>query len=192
MGKYIYLFIGESGCGKTTICNALAKDGFKQLWSYTTRKPRYENEPGHVFVDKFPQNTRCVAYTEFDGNEYWATAEQVDASDTYVVDPAGLQWFLSIYHGEKIPIVFYLETSRRTRRRRMKARGDKPEDIRRRLKHDKEEFAEFREAAYGCSDTLPLVIIVNNDANDDSGVQTVRDYIQFMEGGESDTDLIRF
>ena len=192
MGEYIYLFIGESGCGKTTICNQLAEDGLKQLWSYTTRKKRYDGEPGHVFVDTFPQNTRCVAYTNFDGCEYWATAEQVDESDTYVVDPAGLQWFLSNYHGDKKPIVFYLDTSRLTRRRRMKARGDKPEDIRRRLQHDKEEFAQFRYDAYHCSDALPLVIIIDNNANDGSGLQKVRDYIKFFEEGDPDTDFIRF
>lgn len=192
MGKYIYLFIGESGCGKTTICNALAQDGYKQLWSYTTRKPRYDNEPGHVFVDSFPQNTQCVAYTKFDNCEYWATAEQVEEADTYVVDPAGLQWFLSNYHGSKQPIVFFLDTSRRTRKRRMKARGDCPEDIRRRLKHDKVEFAEFRYDAYRCSDKLPLTIVIDNNASDSSGLDRVRDYIHFFEEGDPDTDIIRF
>lgn len=190
MGKYIYLFVGESGSGKTTICDALAQDGLKQIWSYTTRKPRYENEPGHIFVDHYPQNTRCVAYTKFDDCEYWATHEQVDECDTYVIDPAGLEWFLGRYNGEKQPIVFYIATSRRTRRRRMKARGDSREDIYRRLHHDSEAFADFRDAAYHCSDTLPLTIVIDNNSDDDSGLNAVRHYIEFFEEGDCDSDSL--
>ena len=190
MGKYIYLFIGESGSGKTQICNRLAEcDGMKQLWSYTTRKPRYDDEPGHIFVDAFPQDARCVAYTEFDGKQYWATQEQVDECDTYVVDPAGLEWFMRQNRG-KTPIVFYLQTSRRTRKRRMLARGDSKEDTKRRLKHDKKEFKEFRDAAYHCSDTLPTTIIIDNNDDNDSGLQQVRHYIYFFEDGDLDQDFI--
>ena len=190
MGQYIYLFIGESGSGKTTLCNQLAERGYKQLWSYTTRKPRCPNESGHVFVDEFPQNTRCVAYTKFDGNEYWATVEQVDESDTYVVDPDGLHWFMTHYRGEKRPVIFYISTSRWTRRRRMKDRGDASSDIRRRLKHDREEFRQFRKDAYGCSKDLPVTIIVDNNSDDNGGLQTVLNYIGFFEDGDIDTDPV--
>ena len=191
MGKYIYLLMGESGSGKTTICNKLAEnDNYRQLWSYTTRKMRYPNEPGHIFVDSFPQGARYVAYTEFDGNQYWATQDQVDEADTYVVDPKGLKWFLNNYHGLKTPVLFYIYASRRARKRRMKLRGDKIEDIRRRIKNDKDEFCDMFARVLECDPTLPTSFIIDNSKDDDAAYQTIHDMIGWFEEGGCDTDSV--
>ena len=43
MGNCIFLIVGCSGSGKTTITEQLEqKYGLKSIQSYTTRKPRYE------------------------------------------------------------------------------------------------------------------------------------------------------
>ena len=50
MNKPIFLFVGKSASGKTTIADMLGKDGYSQVYSYTTRPKRYENEIGHTFI----------------------------------------------------------------------------------------------------------------------------------------------
>lgn len=49
--KYIYLLAGPSGSGKSSVARKITEwYGFKEVWSYTERPPRYAGEPGHVFV----------------------------------------------------------------------------------------------------------------------------------------------
>ena len=73
MGNPLYLFVGRSASGKTTIANILEqKYGFKQVSSYTTRLPRYDGEVGHVFVteEEYKALENMVAYTFYDNNHY--------------------------------------------------------------------------------------------------------------------------
>lgn len=184
MGKYIYLLIGESGSGKTTIANRLVKEkGLKQLWSYTTRPPRCEGEPGHIFVKDFDPRVKCVAYTKFDGNHYWATQEQIEENDIYVVDPDGLLYFMLRYDGDKLPIVFFIDTTVRTRRRRMRLRGDSREMIRNRLRHDKVAFAAFRDSFRLSTERPYLACDVDNNYGDE-GYESVVEFIDWLEKEE--------
>ena len=48
----IVCLVGASGSGKTTIAKELDKLGYNIIHSYTTRKPRVENEWGHIFIDE--------------------------------------------------------------------------------------------------------------------------------------------
>ena len=49
--KPLYLWVGQSGSGKTTVVNYLEEVySYKSLQSYTTRPQRYEGETGHIFV----------------------------------------------------------------------------------------------------------------------------------------------
>lgn len=146
-GKYmenrIALLIGPSGSGKTTIAEYLHSHyGLHQIESYTTRPPRYPGEGGHIFVSEqeFDQLQDLVAYTEFDGNRYCATATQVEKSDIYVVDIAGAEYFKVAYHGSKEPIVFYLSVPEEERIRRMRDRGDSEQAIEQRICNDKKMF----------------------------------------------------
>ena len=73
MNKPLFLFVGKSASGKTTIANLLEeKYLFNQVQSYTTRKPRYEGETGHIFVteDEFNALEDIVSYTFYNGNQY--------------------------------------------------------------------------------------------------------------------------
>ncbi len=45
----IICLVGESGSGKSTIAELLEKEGYNYIKSYTTRKPRYKGERGHIF-----------------------------------------------------------------------------------------------------------------------------------------------
>lgn len=80
------------------------------------------------------------AYTEFDGYKYWATIHQVDESDLYIIDPAGIKFFMRYYRGHRIPVVIGLCVDESTCKKRMQARGDSKDAIKRRLKHDQKAF----------------------------------------------------
>ena len=141
----IILLIGKSGTGKTTVQDILLKKyGLKPVISYSTRKPRYEGEANHIFVGETEyqqmKNDMC-AFTEFDGNKYWATNKQVDECDTYVIDPAGVEYFTKHYKGNKKIITVELLAQKKTRYERMRSRGDTVWSALRRLRHDKKAFS---------------------------------------------------
>ena len=122
--KYKYLIVGASGSGKSTIAELLDKKyGLKQLISYTTRQPRYDGENTHIFVDKieFDKLKDKIAYTEFDGNEYCATKEQLDNSDIYIIDPKGVEFLKEKYNNDVLRVIF-IKACGSVRYERMKAR----------------------------------------------------------------------
>lgn len=142
--------VGPSGTGKTTIQKELeTRYGLKAVESYTSRKPRYEGEEGHIFVSReeilgFPDK---VAFTDYNGNLYCATQSQVDECDIYVIDVDGVKEFRRLYHGKKTPIVFGLTLSETTCYNRMIERGDTWEAAAERIMNDRKAFAELRDIA---------------------------------------------
>lgn len=89
----ITLIVGRSGTGKSTLEEKLCKDyNLKSIKSYSTRPKRSPNEDSHIFInpsdiDKYPNK---IATTTINGNFYFATKEQLDESQLYVIDPIGL------------------------------------------------------------------------------------------------------
>lgn len=143
MGKIIALIVGPSGSGKTTLCDLLNdKYGLKQIWSYTTRAPRSEDEIGHRFVTEaeMPDKTEMCAYTLYNGEHYWATHQQVDDADLYVIDKPGVEFFLKHYRGNKIPKIIKIDVPLIERMKRMAQRGDTELEIIRRCEFDKRSF----------------------------------------------------
>lgn len=148
MDKPLYLFVGPSGCGKTTITHLL-EERYKEksIRSYTTREPRYEGEDGHIFIsdEEFRSLTDLVAYTKYNGFKYGTTASQLDEATLYVVDIPGVGTLFENYKNTKRQIcVFYLDSSVRTRIKRMLERGDSDTAIVGRLYND-EEFDWYRQ-----------------------------------------------
>lgn len=140
--KPLILLVGPSGSGKTTIADILEKEhGMKQLRSYTTRKPRFDGEDGHIFVsdEEFDRLEDIIAYTEFDGHRYCATAEQANDADVYVIDPRGVRQMDRSRINKNI-IVVGLQTADDVRIIRMMKRGDNVNDIIKRIENDKVEF----------------------------------------------------
>lgn len=140
----IILLVGESCSGKDTIAKMLEKDGFRTLKSYTTR-PRRKNEGDtHIFIS--PQDVAKytpVAYTKIGNYEYFATKEQIEKSDVYIIDPDGVKFLESNMKNLK-PIIFYINVGEEERLRRAKERGDTAEQIIKRFAAEKEQFAEFK------------------------------------------------
>ena len=154
MGNCIFLIVGCSGSGKTTITEQLEqKYGLKSIQSYTTRKPRYDGETGHIFIsdEEFDKLTDMVAYTEFAGNRYCATAEQVENNDLYIIDPKGVDFFMKAYKGSKTPKIIFISSNLTTRYERMVGRAETKgkshqeaiESSLARIANDAEEFYDY-------------------------------------------------
>lgn len=148
--KIIVLLVGESGSGKTTVSKELGKKyGWSDISSYTTRKPRFAGEQGHIFLsdpefDLINENDMC-AFTIFDGHRYCATNAQADKANIYVIDPQGVVNFKNKYRGKRTPLVIFLHTSEEVRYDRMEKRGDSKFEIQKRLEHDRQEFSHWKD-----------------------------------------------
>ena len=143
MNNTLYLFVGQSGSGKTTITNQLEfMYNYKGVRSYTTRPQRYDGEVGHVFVsdEEFNNLTDIVAYTDYNSFRYCATAQQLDKANMYVIDVPGVEYLLEKYNNkERRIVIFYFDTNTRTRVLRMLDRGDSDANIVSRLLQDGED-----------------------------------------------------
>jgi len=147
MNDPLYLFVGRSSCGKTTVANVLEdKFGYKQVYSYCTRQPRFEGEPGHIFVseEEFNNLGELAAYTFYNGNHYGTTLEQLNKCNIYVVDIPGVESLLKKLVNDTRPIcIFYFDASVYNRILRMVERGDSDGMILARLLED-EKFDWFK------------------------------------------------
>lgn len=142
MNNTLFLFVGKSASGKTTVADFLEKKhGFKQVNSYTTRHPRYAGEIGHIFIsdEEFDTLGEMVAYTEYNGHRYGTTAEQLDQCQIYVVDVPGVKTLLEKYKTDRQIAILYFSTNVCTRINRMIDRGDSDMAIISRLLQDEKE-----------------------------------------------------
>ena len=139
MNKPLYLFVGKSASGKTTIAELLeSKYNYKTLQSYTTRPKRHENETGHTFIseEEFNNLENIIAYTEYNGYKYCATKEQIDDVSIYVIDVPGVETLLQKYKTERPIAVIYFDAGIVTRIDRMIERGSSDMEIVSRLHND--------------------------------------------------------
>ena len=142
MNKPLFLFVGKSASGKTTIANLLEeKYLFNQVQSYTTRKPRYEGETGHTFIteEEFNALEDIVSYTFYNGNKYGTTADLLDKNDIFVVDVPGVKSLLQKYNTNRAICIIYFDTNVATRIHRMINRNDNCNAIISRLLQDEDD-----------------------------------------------------
>lgn len=138
----LFLFVGKSASGKTTVADMLCNDGYSQIASYTTRKPRYEGEIGHTFVsdEEYDQLENIVASTLYNGYRYCTTLEQVQKADIYVVDIPGVETLMENYEKlNRAVYVLYFSVDVYHRIKRMLDRGDSDTQIVGRLLNDEKE-----------------------------------------------------
>ena len=141
--NYIVLIVGKSGSGKSTLCQYMRNEyGLSEVKSCTTRHQRNAYDDTHTFVSKedFNKIKNLCAVTNYNGELYGATRKQIDESDLYVIDVAGVDYLLKHYDGKRIPVVIYIDASENSRRKRMELRGDKNWKINGRLQYDKNAF----------------------------------------------------
>ena len=185
----IFLIVGCSGSGKTTITEQLEqKYGLKSIQSYTTRPPRYDGETGHTFIsnEEFDKLVDICGYTEFAGNRYCSTAEQVENNDLYVIDPNGIDYFIKSYKGKKTPKIIFIDSDLTTRYDRMVKRAEDKGDafltaVDKALNRIKNDVVEFYDYTHN---NAHVDFRVNNNKNDNLNqvVDKIYNYICDCEG----------
>lgn len=146
--KNLYLIVGPSGSGKTTLANNLKTwYHLNPVVSYTTR-PMRENEKNgvdHWFVsdEEFDNLGEMVAFTEFNGYRYGVTRDIIDKSDTYVIDPAGVDYLKAHDIGPRKVVVIGILTNLLTCINHMRGRGDNDNMIHSRIRNDEKAFEDF-------------------------------------------------
>lgn len=141
MNRPLFLFVGKSASGKTTIANMLEeKYMFNQVQSYTTRPPRYDGEAGHIFLteEEFNNLEDIVSYTLYNNNQYGTTTGLLNKNDIFVVDVPGVESLLQKYKTNRQICIIYFDTTVTTRINRMIDRGDSDVAIISRLLQDEE------------------------------------------------------
>ncbi len=137
---------GASASGKTEVAKELAKKfGIVKVITTTTRNMRVGEVNGrdYFFVskeefEKMIHEGKFVEYTLYNGNMYGSTIDQVAPNKCVVIDPAGLRAYVGL--NDPGVVTFFLDSEEETRFKRMIARGDKEEDARKRIIHDRTAF----------------------------------------------------
>ena len=182
MNKPLFLFVGRSASGKTTVANMLEANGYSQIASYTTRPPRYEGEIGHTFISEEEYNKldNIVASTTYNGYHYCTTLEQIQNADIYVIDVPGVQTLLNNYNKiNRFINVIYFDANVYNRVQRMIGRHDSDTQIVGRILQDeKDDWLE--DLINICADYHDKMIIHKVDANQDlqDVYNTVKTFIE--------------
>lgn len=174
------LIVGRSGSGKDAVAHALTRlFGLKQLCSTTTRPIRYEGEDSHIFVteEEARMMTNRVAETVINGYQYFATKEQLDECDVYVIDPFGLKT-LCERSPETDLCVVYVNVKTEIRKERAMKRAADPEEAARifeaRHVDENKMFCEFENDIYESSikewmlkyPNIEIAITLENNGSD--------------------------
>jgi guanylate kinase len=138
---------GASASGKTEVAKTLAKKyGITKMITTTTRPMRVGEVNGrdYFYVDKelFEQmlrEDRFVEHTIYNGNFYGSTKDQIAPGRCIVIDPAGLRAYIAL--NDPNIITFFLDSTEKTRYKRMIERGDPDDLAHKRLLHDRTAFA---------------------------------------------------
>lgn len=160
----IALFIGRTGSGKSFFAKALEKKGYRVLKSYTTRPKRNKDDVDHIFISQEEANliTNKVAYTEINNYEYFATKEQIEKNDIYIIDPRGYYELIENAPNYKFNI-FYIEGNNKYRENMVKQRSE--HDNKNFDKRNASEDKMFTEFEQKIKEGLIKVIIVKNNYN---------------------------
>lgn len=136
------ILVGPSACGKTVMAKALIeKFNFKKFVTTTTRKMRIGeiNDADYHFVDEQTflekiKNNEFIEYVKYNENYYGSEKKEIGDKKVIILEPNGLKHFLSL--NDKSFVSFYITCDPKVREARMIERGDKKEDIDKRLLND--------------------------------------------------------
>ena len=186
------IIVGRSGSGKDTLARILQElFGYYQLLSYTTRPRRTPTEATHEFRTKEEAAllTDRVAETVINGYEYFATRQQFEECDIYLIDPKGLDSLCK--NAPDIPLyVVYVEASQDTRLRRAKSRAADPDEAEEifysRQADEDAQFSAFeallkdKKAFQKVYPSARVLRILANDNDDISNVQAFAQMLDWM------------
>lgn len=152
--KKVFLLIGRSCSGKTTIAKGICeKLHLQQVKSYTTRPIRTNETPeesDHIFIrkeeiDQFSND--IAAWTSINGFEYFTTKKILDDCDVYVVDPKGLDDLKRRCTDLYEFVTIYIRVPMSVGKRRAEQRGEGLEAYFKRHKRENEQFSKYERKA---------------------------------------------
>lgn len=158
----IFILSGPSGAGKTTVAEVLfSRDtDLKQSVSATTREKRPSEEEGkHYYFktkkefEEMLENGELLEHEYFLDNGYGTPKKHVDdvlASGKdilLIIEQKGVDQIMKKTKGRCVTM-FIMPSSLDVLKERLEKRGDKPEDIKRRLEKAKDRIARLEEYDY--------------------------------------------
>ena len=175
-----FLIVGRTGSGKDELKRYLqSKYGWSFVKSYTTRPKRTPDEDTHIFITheeaKAIPDSEKVAVTFITNNtdtpdEYFATTQQVQECDAYIIDPIGVQMLLKNMPDETFEII-YIEAESEEKRKEMACdRHENKEDairiFEKRCTSEQKQFDDFEESlqngTFGTDNCTVAVPVINH------------------------------
>lgn len=168
--RILYLIVGRTGSGKSTLEKKLVEHGFRTVKSYATRPPRTPDEDTHIFIsdevaDELIPN--AVAQTQIGKYRYFATQEQIEDADVYVIDPNGVYEICQKVTDRAIHIIRVIADDNARRAHAIAREADKEAAAKtfdERQKAEDERFANF-DKNFGDADAFPNVLVFHNVFN---------------------------
>ena len=184
------LIIGRTGSGKDTIAKYLCqKYNMTQLLSYSTRPKRTPDENTHAFIteEEAGQLTDRIAETVINGYQYFATKQQLNENDIYIIDPNGLDYLLESCKNDGYRfIIIYVSADTETRRKRATGRGDAEKEAQifdKRNESEDEQFTRFENTI----ESYDNVNIVHNNESDTTALfKEINTIINIYEKRDND------
>ena len=142
------LICGRSCSGKDTYARELEKHGLKGVCSYTTRPRRDGEGDTHIFIteDEVKNYPNKIAITEINGYTYFATKEQLEEADYYIIDPLGIKTLQQNYPDISFKIVYMYAPTELRKQRAVQRGGAKEEQVfEKRNESEDGQFTEFEQ-----------------------------------------------
>lgn len=156
------VIVGPSACGKTQIVQQLIKSyHMEKLVTYTSRSMRKGEIDGRdynfisteEFMDKIDKGF-FIEYVKYNDNYYGTPCSALTQNKVVILEPTGLKHYLE--KARELINIVYLRCSKEVLKIRMINRGDKLEDIEKRLINDAKSFtSEIEDLADFVIDTTP-------------------------------------
>ena len=116
--RILYLIVGRTGSGKSTLEKKLVEHGFTTVKSYATRPARTPDEDTHIFISDEEADALipdAVAQTQIGKYRYFATQQQVENADVYVIDPNGVDEICQKVTDRAIHIIYVIADEKNRR-----------------------------------------------------------------------------
>lgn len=154
---------GKTCSGKDTIKRELIERGFEGVVTYTTRPPRAGEIDGvhyHFITQRDFMNKKeagffleTTSYQVASGETwYYGTAkDNLKNNSVIIMNPDGIKFLHSCPELKLKSVIFYVYANEETILKRLKLRGDNPDEAARRLEADKKDFEDIeKNLIYDC------------------------------------------
>ena len=164
----LIIIAGKSGSGKDAVVNELCRRGYKRIKTYTTRPMRQHESQGNpyyfisekefkekeskgFFLETKEYNTvKGVWYYGSPRKELLSQKNNIE-NRLIILTPSGIEDFTKESCNKKINAkIIYLRANSGTIMKRLKRRGDNPDEIMRRIEKDENDFVAFEYFADKC------------------------------------------